>query len=130
MATAFELGSDQPNSPSFSPSINDDGLHRTPEEALARRIDIAEREALDRAALARIETALLPLKLDRAGRRLDEALAAFRRARGDHAPHLPIDAARFAEAEREKDHADIAYRALVEQATGQKWTDVARRLAA
>jgi hypothetical protein len=73
---------------------------------------------------------MLPLKLDAAGKRLDRAIASFARARGDYAPHLPVDAKAFAKAEREKDAADVAYRALVEVATRQKWTDVARRLAA
>jgi hypothetical protein len=91
---------------------------------------IAERRQEDEQALGRIEAAMLPLKLDAAGKRLDRAIASFARARGDYAPHLAIDAETFAKAEREKDAADIAYRSLVELATKQKWTDVARRLAA
>lgn len=129
MATAFDLGPDHPNSPSFV-QRDTDGLYFTSEEDLKRKVDIAEREALDKAALARIDAAMLPLKLDAAGKRLDRAIASFSRARGDYSPHLPIDAEAFAKAEREKDAADIAYRALVELATKQKWTDVARRLAA
>ena len=132
MATAFELGRDHPNSPSFSEPDQAGAHHLSTEadlEAAARRL-IAARGQADQAALARIEAAMLPLKLHEAGHRLDRAIQSFRRARGDFTPHLPIDAATFAAAEREKDQADLAYRTLLERATGQKWTDVARRLAA
>ncbi len=131
MATAFGAGRDHPNSPSFTPREDCGEWYPTEDElqAAAGRI-IAERQEQDEQALARIEAAMLPLKLDAAGKRLDRAIASFSRARGDHAPHLPINAEAFAKAEREKDAADIAYRALVELATRQKWTDVARRLAA
>ena len=131
MATAFESGRDHPNSPSFT--FREDHGEWFPTEAdllaAARRV-IAGREGQEKQALARIDAAMLPLKLDAAGKRLDRASAAFARARGDYAPHLPIDAEAFAKAEREKNAADVAYRALVELATRQKWTDVARRLAA
>ena len=131
MATSFELGTGHPNSPSFTPRNDDGAWHPSEDElqAAAGRL-IAERKEQDEQAFARIEAAMLPLKLDAAGKRLDRAIASFARARGDYAPHLPIDAEAFARAEREKDAADVAYRALVEIATRQKWTDVARRLAA
>lgn len=131
MATAFETGRDHPNSPGFTPREENGEWVPTETElqAAGRRI-IAERREQDKQALARIDAAMLPLKLEAAGKRLDRAIASFCRARGDYAPHLPIDAEAFARAEREKETADIAYRALVEFATKQKWTDVARRLAA
>ena len=131
MATAVELGGDHPNSPSFTPREANGEWFPTEAElqAAARRV-IDDRKQQDEQALARIEAAMLPLKLDAAGKRLDRAIAAFARARGDHTPHLAIDAEAFAQAEREKDAADVAYRALVERVTRQKWTDVARRLAA
>ncbi len=131
MATFFELGGDHPNSPSFTPGA-DNGLWYPTEqelEAAGRRL-IRQRAAMGQAALSRLEQAMLPLLLHRAGQRLDAAIQRFRRARGDYAPHLPIDSRAFADAEREKDGADIAYRTFLEAATGQKWTDVARRLAA
>ena len=131
MANSFELGGDHPNSPSFTPG-EDNGEWYPSErelEAAAQRL-IQERAAIQQDARFRIEQAMLPLRLHRAGQRLDAAIQHFRRARGDHAPHLPIDPVAFADAEREKDRADIAYRTLLEAATGQKWTDVARRLAA
>ena len=131
MATAFDLGKDHPNS--FSFTAREDNGEWLPTEAelqaAAHRV-IAAREEQDEQALARIDAAMLPLKLDAAGKRLDRAIAAFSRARGDYAPHLAVDAEAFAKAEREKDAADVAYRVLVELATKQKWTDVARRLAA
>lgn len=131
MATAFETGRDHPNSPSFTPREENGEWVPTEAElqAAGRRI-IAERREQDRQALARIDAAMLPLMLDAAGKRLDRAIQAFIQARGDYTPHLAIDAEAFARAEREKDAADIAYRALVELATKQKWTDIARRLAA
>ncbi len=131
MATAFELGRNHPNSPSFTPREDSGEWFPTEAElqASARRV-ISERRKEDEQSFARIDAAMLPLKLDAAGKRLDRAIASFSRARGDYSPHLPIDAEAFAKAEREKDAADIAYRALVELATKQKWTDVARRLAA
>ncbi len=131
MATAFDLGREHPNSPSFTLCADGGEWYPTEAElqASAQRL-IAGRKWQDEQALARIQAAMLPLKLDAAGKRLDRAIASFSRARGDHAPHLPIDAEAFAKAEREKDAADIAYRTLVELATNQKWTDVARRLAA
>ena len=131
MATAFELGKDHPNSPSFTPREDEGEWFPTEAEleAAAQRI-IAHRRKQDEQALARIDAAMLPLKLDAAGKRLDRAIAAFSRARGDYAPHLPIDAEAFAKAEKEKDQADLLYRELLEQVTRQKWTDVARRLAA
>ncbi|MDP8912804.1 MAG: hypothetical protein M3N39_04415 [Pseudomonadota bacterium] len=131
MATALELGRHHPNSPSFTPREDNGEWYPSEAElqASAGRV-IAAREDQDEQALARIDTAMLPLKLDAAGKRLDRAIASFSRARGDYAPHLAIDAEAFAKAEREKDAADVAYRALVELATKQKWTDVARRLAA
>lgn len=131
MATSFELGDNHPNSPSFDPEVEDGSWHPSEQEleAAGRRL-IEQRAALDEAALSRIERAMLPLRLHRAGQRLDAAIQRFRRVRGDFAPHLAIDVRAFAEAEREKESADLAYRTLVEAATGQKWTDVARRLAA
>ena len=131
MATAFDLGRDHPNSPSFTLCDNEGEWHPSEDEleAAAGRL-IADRKEQDEQAFARIEAAMLPLKLDAAGKRLDRAIASFARARGDYAPHLPIDAEAFARAEREKEAADVAYRALVEIATRQKWRDVARRLAA
>ena len=131
MATVFDLGGDHPTSPSFTPSAHNGEWFPTEAElqAAARRV-IDDRKQQDEQALARIDAAMLPLKLDAAGKRLDRAIAAFARARGDYAPHLAIDAEAFAQAEREKDKADIAYRALLERVTRQKWTDVARRLAA
>ncbi len=131
MATALELGRHHPNSPSFTPREDNGEWYPSEVElqASAGRV-IAAREDQDEQALARIDTAMLPLKLEAAGKRLDRAIASFSRARGDYAPHLAIDAEAFAKAEREKDAADVAYRALVELATKQKWTDVARRLAA
>ena len=131
MASDFEIGRDHPNSPSFTPGEGDGEWHAgEPElQAAAGRL-IAARRQEDEQALARIGAAMLPLKLDAAGKRLDRAIAAFARARGDYAPHLAIDAEAFAKAEREKDAADVAYRSLLELATRQKWTDVARRLAA
>jgi hypothetical protein len=131
MASAFETGSDHPNSPSFVARPGDGEWHPSEAEleAAARRL-IADRRQEDEQAFARIEAAMLPLKLDAAGKRLDRAIAAFSRARGDYAPHLAIDAEAFAAAEREKDLSDVAYRSLLERVTKQKWTDVARRLAA
>jgi hypothetical protein len=131
MATVFELGRDHPNSPSFAPPGHFGEWYPSEAElqAAAQRV-IAARAEQDEQARARTDAAMLPLKLDAAGRRLDRAIASFSRARGDYAPHLPIDADAFAKAEREKDAADVAYRTLVEVATRQKWTDVARRLAA
>ena len=131
METAFDLGRDHPNSPSFT-SREDDGEWFPSEaelQAAAQRV-IAARADQDEQAGARIDAAMLPLKLHAAGKRLDRAIASFSRARGDYTPHLPIDADAFAQAEREKDAADVAYRTLIELATRQKWTDVARRLAA
>ena len=131
VATAFELGRDHPNSPSFTPPEHfGEWYPREAEVEAAAQRGMAARGEQDEQAVARIDAAMLPMKLDAAGKRLDRATASFSRARGDYAPHLPIDAEAFAKAEREKDAADVAYRTLVELATRQKWTDVARRLAA
>lgn len=60
MATAFELGRDHPNSPSFTPREDDGAWYPTEAEleAAAKRI-VAETDA---EALARIDIAMLPLR--------------------------------------------------------------------
>jgi hypothetical protein len=62
--------------------------------------------------------------LDRAGTRLDKANAAIRAVGPVNAAHEVS----YGLLEREKDHADMAYRSLLELTTGQKWTDIARWL--